>query len=200
MSFTQQMDHVREQFFPLVVPKLEVEFVACADVARFKSEVGKIYDSVFPKSERSFTAPLERRDAAQGLRGRYAEIHQEHMLLQDFTGSVGGWMSGEMEDPETFYIRTIGVVPERRNARFQAHFYPHFLEYLRALGYERVTSEHHPNNRTVIILQLHAGFNIAGFSIDERWGPQVKMVRYLHDDRELEFQRRFRLPEYDRKR
>ncbi|MFJ6895202.1 GNAT family N-acetyltransferase [Streptomyces hokutonensis] len=198
MSFTQHLEHTRKEFFPFILPEIATTVTICTDATQFATEVGRIYDRVFPESERSFTTPPERREAVGRLRGQRDGTHREYLLLRDSQASAVGWLTGEMEDHETFYVRTVGIAPEYRHTGIPERFYPHFLEYLKALGYERVTSQHHPNNRAIIILQLRAGFSIEGFNIDERWGPQVKMVRYLHGDREAEFHRRFWLPEYSR--
>lgn len=200
MSFMQHLERTRKAFFPLSLQEIGTEVTVCTDAAHFAAKVGRIYDRVFPGSERSFAVPQARREAVDRLRGLREGTHREYLLLRDSQGSVVGWLTGEMEDPETFYVRTAGIVPEHRHAGVPQLFSPHFLRYLKALGYERVTSQHHPNNRAIIILQLRAGFNIEGYNVDERWGPQVKMVRYLHDDRETEFHRRLRLPQYDRRR
>ncbi|MGX1759506.1 N-acetyltransferase family protein [Streptomyces lydicus] len=200
MSFTHHLNHTRNAFFPLALPDIDAEVTVCTDAAHFRAETGRIYDSVFPESERSFAIPPERREAVDRIRAQRDDIHREYLLLRDGKGSVAGWLTGEVEDHETFYVRTVGIVPEYRHTGITERFYPHFLGYIKALGYERLTSQHHPNNRAIIILQLRAGFTIEGYNVDERWGPQVKMVRYLHDDREAEFHRRLRLPVYDRRR
>ncbi len=51
------------------------------------------------------------------------------------------------------------------------------------MGYERLTTSHHPNNRAALIADLKAGFNIVGLELHESHGPVVKMACSLHADR-----------------
>ncbi|MEU9408265.1 hypothetical protein AB0E08_21600 [Streptomyces sp. NPDC048281] len=85
---------------------------------------------------------------------------------------------------------------EYRAQRIAALWYTTLLEYLQALGYERVTFERHPSNRTAMIFQLNHGCGREGMSLDERWGPTVKTVRFFGTDRQAEFDRRFGFEQY----
>jgi L-amino acid N-acyltransferase YncA len=96
-----------------------------------------------------------------------------------------------MEDEETFFIDTIGLVPEVREQGIYQAFLKQLIRYLKAAGYERLTSSHHPNNRAVLIPELKVGFNIVGLEINESAGPILRVAHPLHEDRRLGFERVF---------
>ncbi len=96
-----------------------------------------------------------------------------------------------MEDEESFFIDTIGLVPEFRGKGIYQAFLRRLITYLRAVGYERLTSSHHPNNRAVLIPELKVGFNIVGLEINESAGPVLRVAHPLHEDRQHGFERVF---------
>ena len=96
-----------------------------------------------------------------------------------------------MEDEETFFIDTIGLVPEVRAKGVYQAFLRELIIYLKAVGYERLTSSHHPNNRAVLIAELKVGFNIVGLEINESTGPILKVAYLLHEDRRQGFEQVF---------
>jgi hypothetical protein len=49
------------------------------------------------------------------------------------------------------------------------------------------------NNRPVLIAKLKAGFHIVGLSLDERFGAQVTLAYFSHEDRREGFARAFSL-------
>ena len=65
------------------------------------------------------------------------------------------------------------------------------MDYQKALGMERITTSHHPNNRAILIAELKAGFNIVGLELNESYGPLIKMAVCLHEDRLQGFEQAF---------
>jgi hypothetical protein len=59
------------------------------------------------------------------------------------------------------------------------------------VGYERLTSSHHPNNRGVLIAELKVGFNIVGLELNESAGGVLKVAYLFHEDRRRGFERVF---------
>jgi RimJ/RimL family protein N-acetyltransferase len=182
---------VRDRYFPMSNESSGLVAEPCDDEAGFHAATAAIYRKVFTH-EPVYAVPADRRPGERRLRQVHEAIHHERILIRDAEGDVVGWMCGEMEDRSTFYLRSTGFLPEYR-VRGAARLYPRFLEYLRELGYERITSHHHPHNNAAIIPQLRIGFVIDGTTFDERYGPMVKLVLHLHEDRRQEFLRRFRL-------
>ncbi|GAA1650427.1 GNAT family N-acetyltransferase [Actinoplanes couchii] len=182
---------IRDRHFPVKNESSGLIGEACDDPVRFNEATAALYRRVF-NHEPAYAVPEQRRAAAGRLREVHEGIHHERFLISDADGAVVGWMCGEMEDRSTFYLRSTGFLPEHR-IRGAARFYPLFLDYLRELGYERITSHHHPHNSPAIIMQLKMGFVIDGMTFDERYGPMVKLVLHIHEDRKQEYLRRFRL-------
>jgi RimJ/RimL family protein N-acetyltransferase len=188
---TEHFADIRSRYFPMKNESSGLIAEACSDAEAFHAETAPIYRRVFAH-EPVFAVPPERRAAVDHLREIHEMAHHERFLIRDDQGSVVGWMCGEMEDRSTFYLRSTGFLPEHRH-RGAARFYPPFLRYLGELGYERITSHHHPHNAPAIIMQLKMGFVIDGMTFDERQGPMVKLVLHVHEDRKQEYLRRFRL-------
>jgi len=99
-----------------------------------------------------------------------------------------------MEDEETFFIDTIGLVPAFRGQDIYGAFLTQFIAYLRAMGYERLTSSHGPNVRAALIAELKVGFDIVGIELNESHGVLVKTAYHLHEDRRQAFERIFSTP------
>jgi RimJ/RimL family protein N-acetyltransferase len=190
-SGTEFITEIRSRYFPMKNESSGLVAEAGIDAEAFHAETAPLYRRVFTHQP-TFTVPPERQAAEARLRGIHEMGHHERVLVRDEQGSVVGWMCGEMEDRSTFYLRSTGFLPEHRH-RGAARLYPSFLRYLGDLGYERITSHHHPHNTPVIIMQLKMGFVVDGTTFDERHGPMVKLVLHLHEDRKQEYLRRFRL-------
>ena len=96
-----------------------------------------------------------------------------------------------MEDAATFFIDKIGFILSYRGKGLYTAFLKQWLPYMEALGYERVTTTHHPNNRAILIAELKAGFDIVGLELHESHGPLVRMAYFVHDDRRRGFEDAF---------
>jgi RimJ/RimL family protein N-acetyltransferase len=118
----------------------------------------------------------------------------EWIVFYDSDGAPVGWLYGYQEDEETLFIDTVGLVPAFRGLGIYTAFLKQLIAYLGALGYERLTTSHHPDNRAVMIPELKAGFNIVGIELHEYCGPLIKMAYFFHDDRRQGFRRVFSLP------
>lgn len=199
MSLLEMIEQQRKKHFPLALPMGMTMHVV--PYKEFIAVVMRNWASVFDTSDernRYFQPPAARKSIIDQLRINYATtVHHEFLIFKDHTGKDVGWFVGEAEDDTTFYLRNGGGVPEVRGLGGMKLFLPKFLLYLRDIGYERVTSEHHPNNVAVCIAMLKSGFVIQGMTLDERSGPLIKMVCYLQDDRKRGFESVFRLPAYD---
>lgn len=98
-----------------------------------------------------FTAPRERCERLERLQELHAHSRPEWIVFYSERDEPVGWFYGYMEDEETFFIDTIGLVPAFRGQGIYMAFLRQLIAYLRVIGYERVTTTHHPNNRAALI-------------------------------------------------
>jgi len=188
---TDDFTDIRAKYFPGGMTGLGLKIQSCADAEEFNRTIAPNFETVFPH-EPGLPVPADRQPAVAGLKSIYRRMHQERFLLRDENDAVQGWFGGQQEDPITFNIGRVGMMPAYRK-RGAARFYLQFIDYIRELGYERLTSHHHPHNTEPIIIQLKLGFFVEGMMLDESLGPRVKLVLQLHEDRRRQAIERFRL-------
>ncbi len=186
-TLAQRVAEVRARFFPMTLPASVVAHPVDADTLEQIKCI--IAPRIFPHDGqlRRFRTPPEREADLQLVRDMYAHRHRERFVLYSPDGEPVGWSYGQMEDYLTFYMHTMGLVPEYRGKGIYTAWLRGLCEYIGALGYERLTSHHQPNNRAVLIGKLKAGWVITGMELDESYGPLVKMAYYTHSDREHGF-------------
>ena len=138
-----------------------------------------------------FATPTNRQTKQAQLRQQHSRSASEWIVFFGENKCAVGWFYGYMEDEESFFIDTIGLIPEYRGAGIYTAFLARLQEYLKAKGYERLSTSHMPNNRGALIADLKAGFTIVGMELDESHGIQVKLAYSLYDDRRRAFERVF---------
>lgn len=155
--------------------------------------VAKKYGAVFPDRGDTpwFRMSPERRKKAQEFWKHYDALHHEWFLFLGPKGAPIGWHMGEAEDYQTFYMRNTGILPEYQGRGLYRAFLKAFSDYLGELGYERITSQHKPTNKSILILKLKQGFVIGGLEMTENWGALVKMVKIIPQDRRESFYAQF---------
>jgi GNAT superfamily N-acetyltransferase len=198
MSLQSTLEELRKKYFPMELPGgLTAHSVQPADLLSVATELwGQVF-GLEDESRGCFQTPESRKPIAERLNMHYVMFtHHECIRVIAANGQDVGWFVGNAEEPLTFYLRNGGVTPDARGQGAMRTFLPRFLSYLRELGYERVTSQHHPNNAPVLIAMLKNGFFLEGMNLDERYGPLVKMVGYLYPDRKKGFEDTFRLGSY----
>jgi RimJ/RimL family protein N-acetyltransferase len=186
-------EEIHKQFFPMKLPSGVVARSMDQDAAQ--ESIRAINHLIFPPDFKQvlglFTAPEARRERLEHLQKLYARSHPEWIVFYNVKDEPIGWFYGYMEDEETFFIDTIGLVPAFRGQGVYSAFLRQLIAYLRAIGYERLTTSHHPNNRAALIADLKVGFNIVGLELHESHGPLVKTAYHLHKDRRQAFERVF---------
>jgi RimJ/RimL family protein N-acetyltransferase len=173
-EFEERILKERSDRFPMDLPHgIKACVVERSIVRKFMDENFK---RVFPESfSPRVEIPAERKRMVAGILEHHAQLHSESLLFTDGDTPIG-WFTGECQDMGTFYIRNLGFFPEYRSRGYYTAFLPKYLDYLTSLGYERVTSQHKPNNAAVLIPHLRAGFSIMAVELEERWGPLVRLV------------------------
>ena len=191
-------DDIREQFFASeLIPGVSARYVE--DRAAFWTVIAPMMERIFvPFPELGlYQMPDERWEQLTPLREVFAQTHHERFIFYNPAGEAVGWSYGEMLDYETFFMTSSGILPEYRRRGIYTAFLKRLLRYLAALGYERVTSKHQTNNAPVIIAKLKAGFVILGVDLDERWGAQVELAYFFHEDRRRGYEKAFALEQWD---
>ncbi len=183
-------EDIRKQFFPMQLP---TGVVACLVDEVTAQRTGEITQIFSPEALGHFRAPESRQERLGRLRKLLARSASEWIVFYSQKDEPVGWFWGYMEYETTFTMDTIGLIPEFRNRGIYSAFLKQLIPYLDALGYERLTSYHHPNNRAVLIANLKAGFNIVGMEVNESNGAMVKMAYLFHADRRKYFEQVFML-------
>ena len=186
-------EDIRNQFFPMRLP---FDVVAYSVDRKAALESIKVFNHLifapgFKEETGVFRPPKDRQERVNQLWGFHVDTHPEWIVFFDECDEPIGWFYGYMEDEESFFIDTIGLVPEYRNKGIYRVFLRQLIAYLGAVGYERLTSTHHPNNRGVLIPELKVGFNIVGLELNESGGPVLKVAYLIHEDRKKGFERVF---------
>jgi GNAT superfamily N-acetyltransferase len=193
-------DELRAQFFPYRLDA-QVSAIAIADSGPFWAEAGPLMQRIFPPFHElggfGLEIPPERGAKLEPLAALSGLTHQEQIVLRTDDGTTVGYFFGNMREPQTFFMISTALLPQYRRQGLYSRFTQHLLRYLYAVGYERVQSLHHANNRAVLIAKLKLGFNITGLVLDERMGAHVELTYFFHEDRRLAFARAFSMEQRD---
>ena len=185
-------EDIRHQFFPMSLPN-GVQALAIARSA-VASQIQELNSKIFHHPElRLFQVPAGREPNAFHLQQTFAAPHPETILFYNATQVPIGWFYSFREDATTTFIDTVGFLAAYRGQGLYSAFLRQYVAYQRALGLERITTSHHPNNRAIMIAELKAGFNIVGLELNESHGPLVKMALFLHPDRLTGFEQAFNM-------
>lgn len=183
-------EEIRAQFFPMSLPVGVIG--QWVDRTAVTAEIQELNAQIFrPHELRLFQVPPERQPTVHHLQQSYTRSNPECVVFYAETRLPVGWFYSYREDAATMFIDTIGFLPAYRGRGLYSAFLPKYLAYLAALGYERVTTSHHPNNRAIIIAELKVGFDIVGLELHESHGPAIKMACFMHADRRSGFEHAF---------
>ncbi len=189
-------EEIHKQFFPMKLPSGVVARSMDQDAAQ--ESIRAINHLIFPADFKQelglFEAPEVRRERLEHLKKLHAYSQPEWIVFYNAKDEPIGWFFGYMEDEDTFFIDTIGLVPAFRGRGIYTAFLRQLIEYLRAIGFERLTTSHATNTRAALIADLKVGFNNVGLELHESHGVWVKTAYYLHEDRRQAFERVFSTP------
>lgn len=179
----------RKEFFPFKTSKgFECVPVNSKEFYKF---LNKNFAEVFGKRfSPHYSPPPPMLRKIKPLKAAYSKIHHEFFLFKKGKVIVG-WSYGEMDDFETYYMRNSGILPDYRENGVYGEFLDQLLKYLQALGYQRVSSQHHPDNAAILGSKLKAGFFVAGTENHERWGQLLKMIKIFDPEREKFFKKKY---------
>jgi len=197
MKINDALDEVlknnQEKFFPMSLPDNVTARQVNSD--ELFQVFNKHVNDIFPDSSFSDFSLCEgrknRTNKRAALKDRYKLLHSEYILFFNKANTPIGWMFGETEDQITFYMQNTGFLKEYQNKGIYTAFLNVLLEYLRNIGYEKVTSHHLGTNRAALIPKLKLGFNICGLELHEVIGANIKLSYIFHDDRKDVYHRKY---------
>lgn len=94
-----------------------------------------------------------------------------------------GWFVGRQTDEETFKMSNTGIFKEHQNKGLYSKLLDEILLILKAKGFQKIESNHHMSNNSVIIPKLKKGFVITGFNLDERYGMLIRLTYFFNEKR-----------------
>ncbi len=154
----------------------------------------KIFANRFSTS--LFGVPEIRKKKINPLSATLSGRHKETILFSD-KGLPIGFFYGHIENEITFRMQTTGLLKPYRNKGIYSRFLNKLSLYIETLGYERITSYHHPNNTAVLIPKLKSGFMITSMELSEKWGAMIALTYFIHDDRKNSFLKSFGMSSWD---
>lgn len=187
----EKFENLRAKYFPLAI-RDEYEVIS-SDEKTVTQFLREHFSRVFPRENESghqctlLTAPERKLIIAElSEKTGYNSLHKEHFLFIK-RGEPVGWSTGETMDFMTYYMRNTGIFPEHQNRGLYSIFLQTLTKYLEEIGYERLSSQHSPDNSKMLITKLKAGFMVTGMDLDERWGSLVRLTKLLKNDRSKVF-------------
>jgi len=175
-------------------------YVTLVDRIELRKSMDKIWNDVFPhmsdlkKREVSSEREIARKEVLKKFNENVFCL--DILFFEKSSNQPIGWIMGEQHDFETFYLRNSGFVPKFRRRGLYSIVHAAIVDYLKMRGFERIVSDHLPNNKPMLILKINDGYVINNMTFDDRFGPMVRLVKFLHEDRQQIFEERFRLPDY----
>ena len=176
---------LRVKNFPFKHGDYTVESISSEEYYR---EQSKIFSIVYPTTS-GYSPSISEKKNLLHCSNEYKKIHSEKFLIK-YKGKTVGWSQGEMEDFETFYMRSTGILPKHQGKGIYAEFLKVFESYIFKLGYARISSQHSPTNATVLSLKLKNKYVVVGQEFHERWGMLIKLVKFSSKKRYDYFQKR----------
>lgn len=190
------IDSIRPKYWPFTLPTGEsIRAVSREDLETVST---RYFDEIFPSYKEGVPFHLSgaRRDQVKPMSRLYDRVHRESFVFYSAKDEPIGWHIGDAEDMLTYYLRQTAIRPHAQAKGLYTAFCIRLSNYLADIGYERLTSCHQVTNRKMLIRKLKDGFVIAGLEITERWGPMVKLVKLLPEDRREAFYEAFGAAEH----
>jgi GNAT superfamily N-acetyltransferase len=107
----------------------------------------------------------------------------EHRVVLRAEGAPIGAFHGRQERSGRYNMTNTIVVPAWRGRGIYRALLDRVEAAARASGFVEMSSRHRADNNAVLIPKLRAGWVIAAFEVEPRYGLLVHLRRYLHDGR-----------------
>jgi ribosomal protein S18 acetylase RimI-like enzyme len=161
--------------------------VELADYSTASQFISSHYKVIFKSAEEinPFLPDTEPED-----KERYYQVTGDFFALT-YRGAIVGMFLSNMQDWNSYYLRSAGILPEHQGKGLYKKFMGHLLEVLEKYKVERILVDIAPSNLNQINYFNKMEFNISGMNISERWGTLIQFTRFLKKDRESFFLNRF---------
>lgn len=106
-------------------------------------------------------------------------------------GKIVGDLIAHPSDWNTYYLRSLAVLPEHRGLGTVPLLLERIAEILAAVGVERIEGDVSPANRMNVLAQTRLGYIATGTFNSDRWGALVRMTKFLHVEAEGVFHDQF---------
>lgn len=187
VSVSEKADKLRSRYFPLKISKS----VTCYSVSHdeFFEFVKKEYPKVFKKSPTpifNYKKGSKTQKDIDSTWEEYQKVHAEYFIFKDGNKKIG-WFAGYLEDFETFYLRNVALLPKWQNKGIYSKFQEALIEYVKKLGYQKISCHEKATNLYMLRLQMKFGFFIVGHENHDRWGNLLRLTKFLNKKREKNY-------------
>jgi RimJ/RimL family protein N-acetyltransferase len=94
-----------------------------------------------------------------------------------------GWCFGLQKDSDTFEMINSGIISDYRRQGLYSQCLDMMVNHVAELGFQKISSRHHPNNNAVLIPKLKKGFVITGMEMSDNFGMLVHLTYFLNQKR-----------------
>ena len=109
-------------------------------------------------------------------------IHQ-HKEVGIFIGNAIDWTS--------YYLRYAWIDPAFRGQGVIPNFFSQLASLLKATGVDRIEGDVCPTNAISMQMFNRLGYQVTGYTLSNKWGALVKIVKFLPETEETLFQTQF---------
>jgi RimJ/RimL family protein N-acetyltransferase len=154
----------------------------CSDIERALPFIANHYATIFeeePGSNRFLAEPF---DGAKLRYYRRADVFE----VADGDETVG-LVIGEPSDWSTYYLRTMGMLPDYQGRQLASSIVSFMFDVLGRAGVRRFELDTSPANMATIQVLTRLRFNVTGQITSERWGALLRFTKFLDDRAEEVF-------------
>lgn len=147
------------------------------DINSFKPEFPERRKALFAEGNTIILEDFYSADERARLDGLKQHYHKgiELCLLAYDGERLIGWLIGNQDGPDSFYMRNAAVYPEYRRRGVYGAMLRQVMDKAVSLGFQRIWSRHLASNNAVIIPKLKAGFVFSAMEISEKYGIMVQL-------------------------
>lgn len=144
----------------------------------FKAQRELVYGSV---SKLDVMGLLDKQEK-QLLHELGGRLRQRYSLYLQFLADKEpiGFSYGIQTEADTFHMVSTALSPAHRGQGLYTAFLKCLIPQLKAAGFQKIQSYHHPGNTGVLIPKLKSGFVITGTELNEVYGFLLKVCYFTN--------------------